>query len=550
MTRISHARSSPRAEPSRVPQSSPPYPSSPQPSLQLSRRTLFRRTLVYGALGLAGVAAVSAELVPPSRPRLTVGAADTSDIVKWAPTVVVIWNNAALQAIRDLRPGPPMTARALAILHTCMYDAWTVYHPVALPTHPTRIPKMVNHPTSDRQTEANKTQAVSYAAYRALLDLFPAHASRFASLLSMLGYDPSDFSANTSMAAEIGNLCAQAVLSARRHDGANQAHGYVDTTGYPAAFGDYPAAPQPVNTPDAINDPNHWQPLRVADGQSGFVVQSYTGPHWGLVTPFALTSGAQFRLAAGPATTPVGARTVAEPRYVAQAQQILAYSVGLTDEQKVIAEYWKDGPHSEQPPGHWCLFAQFVSARDQHGLDDDVFLFFALTNALMDAGIAAWDTKRFYCSVRPITAIHYLYASHQVMAWAGSCLGTRPIPGRSWMPYQPVTIITPPFPEYVSGHSAFSAAGAEILKQFTGSDVFGYAVTIPAGSSAVEPGCTPSAPVRLSWAAFSQAADEAGLSRRYGGIHFEQGDLDGRRLGRQVGMQAWTKAQAYLTGTI
>jgi hypothetical protein len=515
--------------------------SNPATSLpQVSRRTLLRRTLIYGALGVAGVAIVGAELVPPPHPRIT-----DADVDKRVPTVVVAWNTVALQAIRDLHPGPPMAARALAIVHTCMYDAWTAYHPKALPTRATELPKAPNH-----RTYANKTQAVSYAAYRALLNLFPTEAALFDSLLSRLGYDPTNTSTDPATPAGIGNVCAHAVLSFRHYDGANQAHGYVDTTGYPAAYEGYPAVPQPVNTPDAINDPNRWQPLRVADGHGGLAVQTYLGPHWGMVTPFALTAGSQFRPAVGLATTPVDAGTAADPRYVAQAQQILAYSAGLTDEQKVIAEYWKDGPHSEQPPGHWCLFAQFVSARDQHGLDDDVFLFFALTNALMDAGIAAWDAKRFYCSIRPITAIHYLYASHQVMAWAGSCLGTRQIMGRRWMPYQPLTIVTPPFPEYVSGHSAFSAAGAEILKRFTGGDVFGHAVTIPAGSSTVEPRCTPAAPVTLSWATFSQAADQAGLSRRYGGIHFEQGDLDGRRLGRQVGMQAWTKAHAYLTGAI
>jgi hypothetical protein len=298
----------------------------------------------------------------------------------------------------------------------------------------------------------------------------------------------------------------------------------------------------PVNSPDAINDPNRWQPLRVANGQGGFVVQSYLGPHWGLVTPFALTSGSQFRPTTGPAT-------IADPLYWAQTQQVLGYSAGLTDTQKVIAEYWKDGPRSETPPGHWCLFAQFVSARDQHELDDDVFLFFAQANAVFDAGIAAWDAKRFYISVRPITAVHYLYTGQMVTAWAGPCLGTQPIPGQTWVPYQPTTIVTPPFPEYLSGHSTFSAASAEILARFTGSDTFGSSTTIPALSSVVEPGCTPSSDITLSWPTFSAAADQAGLSRRYGGIHFEQGDLDGRHLGRQVGALVWARAQAYLNGT-
>jgi hypothetical protein len=123
------------------------------------------------------------------------------------------------------------------------------------------------------------------------------------------------------------------------------------------------------------------------------------------------------------------------------------------------------------------------------------------------------------------------------------------IDGAHWQPYQPLTVVTPPFPEYCSGHSTFSAAGAEILQRFTGSDAFGASQTTPAGASRVEPEATPATDVTLAWATFSAAAAEAGLSRRYGGIHFEQGDLAGRALGRHVGAVVWDKAQAYITGT-
>jgi hypothetical protein len=108
---------------------------------------------------------------------------------------------------------------------------------------------------------------------------------------------------------------------------------------------------------------------------------------------------------------------------------------------------------------------------------------------------------------------------------------------------------TPPFPEYSSGHSSFSAAGAEILRLFTGSDRFGGSVLLPAGSSKVEPGLTPQGDVRLSWRTFSDAANQAGMSRRYGGIHFKQGDLDGRLTGRIAARLVWAKARAYIRGT-
>ena len=220
----------------------------------------------------------------------------------------------------------------------------------------------------------------------------------------------------------------------------------------------------------------------------------------------------------------------------------------------MIAEYWADGPRSELPPGHWDLFAQLVYHRDRTGdseldLDRAVKLFFALTNAIFDAGICAWDNKCAFASVRPITAIRYLFQGQKVRAWGGPGRGTQTIPGEEWFPYQATTFPTPPFPEYSSGHSNFSAAGAEILRLFTGKDRFGASVTFPAGSANFEPGIVPATDITLRWANFSDAAAQAGLSRRYGGIHFEQGDIDARETGRLAARSAWAKALTYFEGT-
>ena len=216
----------------------------------------------------------------------------------------------------------------------------------------------------------------------------------------------------------------------------------------------------------------------------------------------------------------------------------------------MIAEYWSDGPNSEQPPGHWALFAQFVAARDHHSLDDDVKMFFALTNAMFDAGIAAWDGKRTYDSVRPVTAIPILFHGRRIKAWGGPGKGTVEMDGAEWIPYQPATFPTPPFPDYVSGHSTFSAAAAEVLKLWTGSDHFGASANIPQGSSRIESGITPAHPLELRWRTFSEAADQAGISRRYGGIHFRAADLAGRLLGRLVAINACRKAQSYFDGEL
>jgi hypothetical protein len=445
---------------------------------------------------------------------------------------VVLWNEALLQAIRAERVAPSVTARAAAILHTAIYDAWAAYDRAAVGVY---LGKQYRRPTTEH-TSARQLQALSYAAYRTLVDLFPASTALFQSVMRQLGYDPSRLSLDARTAIGIGNLAAQALLSARHKDGANQLGDL-----HPGAYSDYTGY-MPVNSFDHLVDPARWQPLRVPNGRGGFVLQSFTTPQWGRVLPFALKIPTQLL----PAST---LPAVSSQDYLKQAQQMLAYSAHLTDTQKTIADYWHDGPGSEQPPGHWLRFAQYISLRDAHTLEQDVKLFFVLSNALLDASILCWTCKSVFDSVRPITAIRYLFAGKKVYAWAGPHQGTRLIEGQSWQPYQPATFITPSFPEFCSGHSTFSAAGALVLRRFTGSDHFGATFTRLAGTSPLEPGTAPATDITLSWATFSEAADQAGLSRRYGGIHFPNGDLTGRALGRSVGDLVWQKAQTYITGS-
>src|SRR5207244_11671442 len=142
--------------------------------------------------------------------------------------------------------------------------------------------------------------------------------------------------------------------------------------------------------------------------------QGVVGVQWHLVVTLPLIPGSQ-RSADGPAR-------YGSADYRAHAQALLDLSAGLTDEQKMIAEYWADGPHTELPPGHWNLFAQFISRRDhhgihEHGIERDVKLFFALTNAVSDAGCCAWDNKRAFDSVRPITASRTLFSGQMLPAW-------------------------------------------------------------------------------------------------------------------------------------
>jgi hypothetical protein len=463
-----------------------------------------------------------------------------------SPNVVVQWNNAALQGVRDSKLGPPMVARALFIVHNCIYDAWAAYDETAVGTV---FGGSLRRPKSER-TLTNRNHAISFAAYRAAVDLFPGDkGSVFDPLMASLGYDINDNFTNPATPAGIGNLTCEAILAVRHNDGSNQlgnmtASGvaYADYTGYVPIN---PATVVPLGPGydySSLN-PDHWQPLTYFNGTTT-MTQSFVGAQWYKVAPFAMKSADEFLsfiARFGPALYP-------SQTYFEQAQALVAISASLTDTQKMIAEYWANGPHTELPPGHWDLFAQFVSARDQHTVDDDAKMFFVLTAAIHDAGIAAWAAKSKFDSVRPVTAIPFLFHEKTIMSWGGPFMGTVTMDGGDWIPYQPSTFPTPPFPEYISGHSTFSAAGAEILRRWTDSDNFGDSVTFDAGSSTVEPGTTPASTITLYWPTFTDAANQAGISRRYGGIHFETGDLVGRATGRLVAEKAWAKALRYFRG--
>jgi len=472
---------------------------------------------------------------------------------------VLQWNSVALQGVRDSKLGAPMAARALAVVHTCMYDAWTAYDERSVGT---QLRGALRRSLSER-TVANKEQAISYAAYRALIDVLPVdRATIYDPLMKKLGYDLNDNSTDIETPVGIGNVTCAAVLEFRHHDGSNQL-GDMDRTAQANALsaGTKMSAASPysdwsgyrsLNAPSTVPlrfplikplNPEHWQPLTYTDGAGSYVLQMFDGAQWCYVTPFALSKGDQFRSLLEPGPPKYG--TI---EYQRQAEELIGFSAALNDTQKMIAEYWSDGPNTEQPPGHWMRLAQWVSKRDHHGLDDDVKMFFALSNSLSDVSIAAWDAKRTYDSIRPVTAIPFVFRGKSIRAWGGPGKGTVEMDGSQWIPYQLKTFPTPPFPDYVSDHSSYGAAAARILTLWTGSDNFGHSVTLQAGTSMIEPGISPAKPVVLKWETFADAADEAGMSGRYGGIDFVSADMAGRNLGRLVADETWSKAQSYFDG--
>ncbi|MEK7256298.1 MAG: vanadium-dependent haloperoxidase, partial [Bacteroidota bacterium] len=401
------------------------------------------------------------------------------------------WVSALLEAVRLTKANPPRTARKLALLCTAMYDAWACFHDVA---EGTRLGRRLRRPPEDR-TKENRERAISYAAYYSLTRLFPnlpdGKKALFEELMLALKYDTTDTSESFSSPVGIGNFCARLVLENRRNDGANQATGYGDYTGF-----------QPPFLPDTEILPQNsdkWIPLKLNG-----VVQSFLLPHWGLVTPFAMPYGSNLR----PVAPPAAWNSVLLKD---QAQRVIELSAKLDDERKAITEYWMDGPATETPPGHWFLLSQFVSKRDDHGIGKDVKLFLALSNALLEASIVAWDTKFHFYTVRPITYIQWLYANKTITAWGGPKHdGPKSMLGKEWMPYQKAESPTPPFPEFVSGHSTFSSAAAEILKRFTGSDRFGAEHEVK--SLFIQGKDLSAKPVKLHWGTFSEAAAQAGMS--------------------------------------
>ena len=500
--------------------------------------------------------------------------------------IVIRWNDAMLDAVAKNPPAPTATTWRMYVMSASMFEAWAAYDDVAVgPVFGDNL----RRPPVQRTLE-NKREAVSQAAYYALSRLYPNQEPDFLALLNELGYAPTK-SKGLGNPSGLGRRAAEAVFAARANDGSNAANGFAPVLSdrYPQPYVAVNSAnPEAPNAPGGPSfDPNRWQPLRVPSGtlvdENGVAIfdnndpstyrdQPYLTPHWGAVRPFALADGAQFRPSPPPQfgslepyTDALGVVTTGDEAYHAQFEEVLSISGALGDVEKCIAEFWADGPRTWTPPGHWNQLAYGISIRDNHTLDDDIKMFFALNGGLLDASIAVWECKRHYDLIRPISAIRHGHFDETITAWAGPNQGIQEILGQEFQPFQLATFLTPPFPEYVSGHSTFSRVGREILKAYSGSDAmydgvtrlhddydrdgvedyFGRHIAEP-GVMLIEEG--PQETVTLTWNTLLEAAQEAGISRLYGGIHIQDGNLRGQELGSQIGPLAFEKAKSYWTG--
>ena len=619
-----------------------------------------RRTRVAAVAALLVVAVIGLGVVSLTRPSVQPSAcAPITDHPAWS--VARRWDEALLDAIRRALPNPPLHARNLFHLSAAMWAAWAAYDPTA-------EGYFVNEKEHARDVSAARDEAISHAAYRLLSARFrtsvggPDSLAEFDRVMKSLCLDREVTTTRGDTPAALGNRIARAVLDSGLRDGSNEAIGYIDP--------DY----EPVNPPLIVaqsgtfmNDPNRWQPLQLEHmmSQNGIELTNGTqqaiGPHWGHVTPFAISPGGPAGVPIDPGPPPRLGDPGTDRAFKEQAVEVIRDSarldsnsdatldispgarggndLGTNDGQghpvnpatgqpyapevarqgdfsRALAEFWADGPKSETPPGHWNVIAN--AASDQldpnlriggsgavvDRLEWDVKLYFALNGAVHDAAIAAWGLKGRYDGPRPISMIRYMGRLGQssdpngpsydpeglplvpglievvtaataapgqrhgfvggtegmiaIRAWKGNPPDPQAQQGGvgwilavDWVPYQVPTFVTPSFQGYVSGHSTFSRAAAEVLTGFTGSEYFPGGLSewpIPVGSLKVEAG--PSADVVLQWGTYYDAADQAGQSRLFGGIHVQADDFTGRVIGAQCGKAAWELARRYFSGTV
>ncbi|MBT8285548.1 MAG: T9SS type A sorting domain-containing protein [Flavobacteriaceae bacterium] len=289
--------------------------------------------------------------------------------------------------------------------------------------------------------------------------------------------------------------------------------------------------------------------------------------------------------------------------------------VKRADYARVLAEFWADGPDSETPPGHWFTILNYVNDHPEtikqiagmgevvDDLEWDVKSYLALGGAMHDAAVNTWGIKGYYDYIRPISAIRYMASKGQstdsslpsfdphglplipgrielietgdplagpggenvgkikIYAWKGPDFITDPtadiagvdwILGTHWWPYQRPTFVTPPFAGYVSGHSTFSRAAAEVLTRLTGDPFFPGGIGVfdieQNDFLVFEQG--PSENFSLQWATYRDASDQTSLSRIWGGIHPPIDDIPGRVLGDKIGNEAYTLADDYFNGRV
>jgi membrane-associated phospholipid phosphatase len=395
------------------------------------------------------------------------------------------WSQILLDKIKEKGVNPVRAARALALFHTAIADA-TICAWDAKYAYNRAQPAQVNTAiTSLSQEDAglpayvSEHAAVAAAASTVLSYLFPAqtvimhsHAMTFDAVANEAALSRLWAGANYRSDVEAGIKVGQAIGWMAVQRGQSDGSSAVwDAT----------------SQPGRLRGPQYWEPTPPAN------VFPPLEPLAGYWDPWLLQSPSQFR----PPTPPALQGAFPSAQFLAEANEVKQTVDSLTEAQRTIAVYWADNPgQSFTPPGHWAQIAaeQVVAAQVSTPRAARALALVAV--ALADSAIACWDAKYNYWVVRPITAI-------------------RTMSGQPF--YDPnfnTVIATPPFPSYTSGHSTFSGCGSAVLEYlFPGgkvADAFGQSIS------------------------FAEAADQAAVSRLYGGIHYRSDNEEGLKSGRSV----------------
>ncbi|HEY5834546.1 vanadium-dependent haloperoxidase [Streptomyces sp.] len=421
--------------------------------------------------------------------------------------------------------------RLAALVEAGWFDAIAPYHPTAIGLYS----NLGRRPASEAVTNKNKNIALMYASYRALESMLPKYDANWRAMMESVGLDPDDDQENTTTPIGIGNLAGNTVVKARLHDGMNQLGDeggvtynrkpYADWTGY-----------KPVNSAYQLNDPSHYQPGIETQGNGSFKSHIAVTPQMGVTAPFTDIDPTKYVL-----PVPASSNARNKAAYKKQVDEVLAASASLTDRKKVNVEFFND---------KFLAFGRGtlgVTDGLNVSLDEFVHRFAASNVGGFDTLIPIWRNKYMYDTVRPFTAIRYVYGDKKVTAWGGVGKGTvRDIPASQWTSYAPVT----DHPEYPSGSTSLCAELAEVNRLFKGTDKVDVSYTYPKGSSVFEPGLTPAQDITLHWDTGTDFVNDCAQSRIDGGVHFRAATEASKVLGTQVGKEIYTFFKAHIDGTM
>ena len=479
-----------------------------------------------------GISVITSCVSPENEQTKTTAAENTVEMPKGENNVVYKWGKIALEGTafdtERFKPRPTITSRYLGLIMTSMFDTWTRFDEKANPA----LVKCIERVPENMRTLKNKQEAISYAAFRTMNAYYYSDTAVWKKRMKAMGYDPMNTSLDPTTAAGLGNLVAKTIIDQRSTDGSNQngelteGMAYKDYSGY-----------APVNTADENTDINRWQPKYFSDGAGGSFAPGCLTPYWQQVKPLLMDSASQFRPGPPPA---YGTEQLKK-----EVIEVVDLQANMTNEQKALVEFMRDGPQSVQQGGHWLVFAQEVSIRDQHTLEADVKMYFLAESVAMDGFIANWDSKMFYDYARPYALVHEQFKGRTIAGWAGEVEGWKDeMPGEEWRPYSPAIFLCPPFPSYASGHSTISGGCGEVLRLFKGNDEFGASVRLVPGIM-TEPdklGDT----VTINFPTFTEAAEMAGMSRVLGGYHIQADNIAGLELGRAIARHNFEKYKVLL----